>query len=257
MRADPVHFKLHGDRLILADASRLAVTPDEAREFVAVLNRHFTDKGIALAAPCPQRWYLKTANEPRLHTTPTSEAAGKSVEALLPNGDDGACWRKVINEAQILLHQHPCNEAREQRGQLAVNSIWLWGTGRDRSLAAPYDAVWADDPIAAGLAAAGGATVRPLPTSGDFLVEARHGGTQLVALSLPVTAYGDLADWREAITTLERKWIAPLLNGLRNTALESLTLYGLGPDYGFTSTVTARDRLRFWRVRRPLHAYAA
>ena len=49
MRADPVHLRLHGDRLILADASRLAVTPDEAREFIAALNSHFAGDGISIA----------------------------------------------------------------------------------------------------------------------------------------------------------------------------------------------------------------
>jgi len=257
MRADPVHLKLHGDRLILADASRLAVTPDEAREFVAALNSHFTGEGISFTAPSPPRWYLRTANAPRLRTTPTAEAAGRNVEALLPDGDDGARWRRVINEAQMLLHQHPCNEAREQRGQLAVNSVWLWGPGRDRSLSAPYDALWADHPLAAGLAAASGAAAHALPDSGEPLVEARRGGTQLVVLSLPATAYGELANWRDAVAMLERLWVAPLLSGLRDASLESLTLHGLGPDYGYTSSLTGRDRLRFWRVRRPLHAYAA
>lgn len=257
MRADPVHLKLHGDRLILADASRLAVTPDEAQEFVAALNSHFAGEAISFIAPGPSRWYLRTAIAPRLRTTPTAEAAGRNVEALLPDGDDAARWRKVINEAQMLLHQHPCNEAREQRGQLAVNSVWLWGPGCNRSLAAPYDALWADHPLAAGLAAAGGAAVRPLPASADSLVEARRGGMQLVVLTLPATAYGDLADWRDALAMLERLWIAPLLSGLRDAALESLTLHGLGPDYGYTSSLTGRDRLRFWRVRRPLLAYAA
>jgi hypothetical protein len=257
MRADPVHLKLHGDRLVLADASRLAVTPDEAREFVAALNSHFASEAISLIALRPQRWYLRTATEPRLRTTPTSEAAGRNVEALLPDGDDGARWRKVINEAQMLLHQHPCNEARERRGQLAVNSVWLWGPGRDRSLAAPYDVLWADDPLAAGLAAAGGAAVRPLPASGDSIVEARRERTQLVVLTLPATAYGDLAEWCDAVAMLERMWIAPLLSRLRDAALESLTLHGLGPDYGYTACLTGRDRLRFWRVRRPLQAYAA
>jgi hypothetical protein len=257
MRADPVHLKLHGDRLILAEESRLAVTPDEAREFVAVLNPHFTAEGITFVVLRPQRWYLRTASEPRLRTTPTSEAAGRSIEPLMPDGDDGARWRRIINEAQMLLHQHPCNEARERRGQLAVNSVWLWGVGRDRSVTAPYDALWADHPLAAGLAAAGGGAARPLPASGDSLLEARRGGTQLVVQTLPATAYGDLADWRDAVAMLERLWIAPLLLGLRNASLDSLTLHGLGPDYGYTSSLTGRDRLRFWRVRRPLHAYAA
>ena len=88
-------------------------------------------------------------------------------------------------------------------------------------------------------------------------METRRGGTQLVVLSLPATAYGDLADWRAAVAMLERLWIAPLVSGLRDASLESLTLHGLGPDYGYTSSLARRDRLRFWRVRRPLRAYAA
>jgi hypothetical protein len=133
----------------------------------------------------------------------------------------------------------------------------LWGTGRDHSLAAAYDVLWTDHPLATGLAAAGSAAAWPLPASGASLLEARRGGTQLVVLSMPATAYGDLADWRDAVATLERLWIAPLVSGLRDAALESLTLHGLGPDYGYTSLLTRRARLRFWRVRRPLHDYAA
>ncbi|MCB1639923.1 MAG: hypothetical protein KDI15_13865, partial [Thiothrix sp.] len=30
-------------------------------------------------------------------------------------------------ELQMLLHQHPVNQARERQGQLPVNSLWLWG----------------------------------------------------------------------------------------------------------------------------------
>ncbi len=257
MRADPVHLKLHGDRLILADASRLAVTPDEAREFVAALNSHFAGDGISFVAARPQRWYVRTGSDARLHTTPTSEAAGRSIEALLPRGDDSARWRRVINEAQMLLHQHPGNAAREQAGRPAVNSVWFWGAGRARRPEAAYDTLWGEDPVAAGLAAASGGAARPLPASGASLLEPGRGSTHLAVLSLPATAYGELADWREALAALERSWAAVLLGGLWSAALESLTLHGLGPDYGYTSVLTRRDRLRLWRTRRPLRAYAA
>lgn len=257
MRADPVHLKLHGDRLILADASRLAVTPEEAREFVASLNSHFAGDGISFVAARPQRWYVRTANDARLRTTPTSEAAGRSIEELLPRGDDSARWRRVINEAQMLLHQHPGNTAREEEGRPAVNSVWIWGAGRERRPEAAYDALWGEHPVAIGLAAASGGTARSLPASGKSLLEEGRGGTHLAVLSLPATAYGELADWREAMATLERSWAAVLVAGVWSAALESLTLHGLGPDYGYTSVLTRRDRLRIWRTRHPLRAYAS
>jgi len=258
MRADPVHLKVHGDRLFLADASTLALTAQEAREFVAALNSHFAGDGMTFIAPTPHRWYVRLANEPRLRTIPTAEVAGRNIEPFLPAGDDGADWRRIINEAQMLLHEHSCNGARETEGRLPVNSVWFWGAGRDRRLAAPYDMSWADHPLAVGLAAAGGVTARPLPASHAMLLNERRGGTELVALATPpATAYGDLAGWREAVSELERSWFAPLLEGLRDAALESITLHGLGPDYGYDSELTRRDLWRFWRPRRPLHAYAA
>ncbi|MGH8640357.1 MAG: hypothetical protein ACRET6_01525 [Burkholderiales bacterium] len=257
LRADPVHLKVHGDRLVLADASRLEPTADEARQYVATLNAHFAGEGMTFVAPGPLRWYARVASEPRLGTLPTTEVAGRSVASFLPSGSDGARWRKAVNEMQMLLHDHPCNSAREARGQLPVNSIWLWGGGREGRPATPYGGAWADHPLVAGLAAASGFPARPLPASGALL-DTRGGGTQLVVLaSLPMPAYGDLPRWREALAALEQNWFAPLLNGLQKRAIESLTLHGLGPDFGYASEIRPRDRWRFWRARRPLHAYAA
>jgi hypothetical protein len=256
MRADPVHLRFRGDRLVLFDASRLALTPDESRECVAALNAHFTDEGISFVAPRPERWYLRAPREIRLRTTPTSEAAGRNIEACLPQGNERAHWRKVMNEAQMVLHQQPCNDARENQGRPTVNSIWVWGTGRDRALAAIHDTLWSDHPLATGLAAASGAAARPLPASGAALLESRRSKSHLVILELPAAAYRERAEWREAVAMLERSWAALLLAGLRDGTLESLTLHGLGPDYGYLSVMTRRDRLSFWRVRRPLRAYA-
>src|SRR5687767_1847711 len=132
LRADPVHLKVHGDRLVLADASKLALTADEARQYVTTLNAHFAGEGMTFTAPHPDRWYARLAAEPRLGTLPTTEVAGRSVATFLPAGGDGALWRRTSNEIQMLLHEHPCNSAREMRGQLPVNSTWLWGGGRDR-----------------------------------------------------------------------------------------------------------------------------
>jgi hypothetical protein len=255
LRADPVHLKLHGDRLVLADASRLELTADEALQYVATLNAHFASEGMTFVAPRPQRWYARVETEPRLGTLPTTEMAGRSVASFLPDGGDGGRWRKAVNDMQMLLHDHPCNSAREASGRLPVNSVWLWGAGRAGRLAAPYRGAWADHPLVAGLAAAGGYHARPLPPSGALL-DTRAGGTQLLVLaSLPATAYGDLPRWREALAVLEQNWFGALLGALRKRGIESLTLHGLGADFSYVTETQPRDCWRFWRARRPLHTY--
>jgi len=256
MHADPVHLKVHGKRLILADASRFALAEEEVREFVAALNAQFAPEGITFVAPRPLRWYVRMADEPRAHAAPTVEMAGRNIESSLPAGDDGARWRRIANEAQMLLHAHPRNEAREAVGALPVNSVWFWGAGRARRLVSPYDIAWGNHPLAAGLAAASTVAARPLPASAAPFLKEPGGKTPLVVAMLPPTAYGDIPGWREAATALERAWLAPLLAALEGGALQTLTLHGLGPDYGYTVTLRPGDRFRFWRRRRPLHEYA-
>ncbi len=263
MRADPVHLRVQGDRLMLADASRFTVTVEEARDYLAVLNRHFGADGITLVAPHPHRWYLRTAVELRVRTTPTAEVAGKGIEPFLPAGEDGAYWRKAVNEVQMLLHEHPCNAAREARGELPINSVWFWGAGRAAQLAAgaPYAVIWCRHPLARGLAAAAGTEARPLPESVEPVLQALRAAPReqvhLVVLETPpAAAYGDITAWRESVLALERRWFAPLVAAVQDGALDAVTLDGLGPDFGYTAGLVRQDRMKFWRWRRPLHAYA-
>lgn len=263
MHADPVHLELRRDRVILADASRLAITPDEARQLTAGLNAHFAPEEMFFVAPRPARWYARIATPPRIATTPTAEVAGRDIERFLPEGEDGARWRSLINEAQMLMHRHPCNEAREARGELPVNSLWFWGAGRVTRLAAdaPYTAVWSDHPLALGLAGASGIAAHPLPDSGASLMRSARSGecgrTHLVVLPAPPGAgYGDIAAWRGAVAALERDWFGALLSAVQDGALERVTLHALGADFGVSAEYSRGDRYKFWQPRRRLHAYA-
>ena len=262
IQADPVHLKVHGDRLILAETSRFTVTRDEAQQFVTMLNSHFEAEGITFVAPHPQRWYACLKSEPRVLTFPTGEVAGKSVDQFLPAGADGPRWRSAFNEAQMLLHQHPGNEKREARGELTINSVWFWGAGcmSVPTAAAPFDAVCSDHPLAKGLALASGITPHPVPANGSgWLVkrvgEPRDQAVLVAPAPLPGMAYGDIAAWREAALALERDWASPLLAAAQSAAVE-ITLHALGPDFGLTCEFSRRDHLKLWRRRQPLAAYA-
>jgi len=73
-------------------------------------------------------------------------------------------FHALMNEAQMLLHEHPVNAGREARGELALNSIWFWGGGViDASKARPFSTVVGDDPLTRGLALAAGIPARALP----------------------------------------------------------------------------------------------
>jgi hypothetical protein len=257
MQADPAHLKVHRDRLILADATRLGITSDEAADLVAALNAQLAPDGIALIAPTPGRWYARLAGEPRVLTTPTAEVIGRNVETFMPAGDEGSRWRRIANEAQMLLHAHARNEARENGGALTINSVWFWGAGRVGKPVTPYDDVASNHPLARGLALASRSAASPLPASAESLLKAPGGITPLIVAELnAASAYGDVAGWRDAVTGLERSWWAPIVAGIHDGALESITLHGLGPDFGCTATLDRKDLRRFWRRKRPLLDFA-
>ena len=254
---------MHKDRIQLAGAEGLDVTAMEAAGLVAALNAHFAEEQLEFVAPTPLRWYVRPREEPRVRTTPPSEVPGRAIQNCLPEGADGARWRRIINEAQMLMHGHRCNEEREQRGAPTINSLWFWGAGRVPAVPrdAPYGAVWAADPLAAGIASTAGLELLPPQQRGaQVLAAARDRGSDrphlLVLDALRAALCRGAAEWRRALADLELCWFAPLLEELRRGRLQSLTLHGPGPDRSYAATLRRLDALRFWRRRRLLQCYS-
>ena len=132
----------------------------------------------------------------------------------------------------MALHENPVNEAREQRGEMPVNAVWLWGGGRLTPAAVrPFRRVRTHEPLAAGLALGSGAAVLPLPDDAEkWLRAAGAEGSELIvldALRAPA-AYGDAAAWNERLAALERNWFAPLVAALRSGRIGMVTVHVLG-----------------------------
>ena len=259
LRADPVHLRVDRDTLVLADSSVFPLHRDEATALVASLNEHFAPM-LEIHAPHPQRWYAKLQSPAQSRFRPTSAARGQPITAQLPRGEDGMHWHALMNEAQMLLHEHPVNEAREARGELPVNSVWLWGEGIvSRADRRPFQHVLSDDAVARGLGLASGAGVAPLPAdAAAWLADAPETGTTLIvldALRAPA-AYDEAEAWHDAAQKLERDWFAPLLAALRAGRIGMLTLHLLADKGGVASEAVRLDLNRFWRRRKPLAHYA-
>jgi hypothetical protein len=261
LRADPVHLRLEGNRLVLADSGAFALTQPEAERLADSLNTHFSTDGLAFYPLRPDRWYLRLGCAPQLETTPLAYAAGRSVDALLPRGAEASTWRARLNEVQMLLHGHEVNEAREAAGELPINSVWLWGGGM-LSHAAPnaLTALWTTDACAAGLAQTARVAARTLPAgAAELLRSGADTGVHLIqfdALRTPAQ-YGDALAWRSAMAHLEREWFAPLLEALRRERIGMLSLHALGPEGTLSVESTRGDLRRFWRRVKPLAHYVS
>ncbi|MBE0626479.1 MAG: phosphoglycerate mutase [Burkholderiales bacterium] len=260
LRADPVHLQLESGRLVLADGGAFSLSQQEADSFGESLNAHFSADGLMFHAPRPDRWYLRIDTAPALETTPLRAAVGRSIDGLMPRGPDAQAWCTRLNEVQMLLHGHPVNAMREGAGAPPINSVWLWGGGT-LSAAAPVsiDAVWSQDPFAAGLAQAARVAARDSSAGAAGLLRASASeGVSLIVLDQlrKAAQYDDAHGWREALQQLERDWFAPLLAALRQERIGMLSLHGLGPALALSVETTRGDLRRFWRRVKPLPDYA-
>src|SRR5229473_7125284 len=250
MRADPVHLRVSRDSLGLADTFEVSRAESEA--LVETLNRHFGQTMLFYPLR-PARWYVRLEKAPDMQTTPAAAARGVAIDEKLPSGPDAMRFHALMNEAQMLLHEHPVNAEREARGEPALNSIWFWGGGVIAAAKArPFSAVVGDDPLARGLALAAGIPARSLPKDADsVLASLGDEGLALVVLDAPREA-----QLRERRAGLERDWFLPLLAALKSGRIGMLTLH-LAGENRLLQVETVRSDLRyFWRLRKPLSAYA-
>ena len=250
--ADPVHVRIDRGRALLADIGVMALSQQEAEQLTATLNQHFADDGLYFVAPSPGRWFVQCQHASQARFTPLVDAVGENVNDHLPQGEHGLEWSRLLNEMQMLLYTHPVNDQREARGELPVNSVWLWGEGDFTPPVTRYDRVLADDANLHLLAATSQAAVEAAPHAYTGLAEilAEHPQEQnlllvLDALQAPAQ-YRDAWGWRETLTRLESDWFAPLQQALIRGQLTELTLHCHGPA-GFKATLTPSLRWKFWQ----------
>jgi hypothetical protein len=260
MRADPAHLKLNRDELVLVPATAFGVKASDAEQLAETLNRHFNGE-LTFTPLSGERWCVRVDGIPAvgLRTKTPAEVAGRDINRHLPSGEGAMRWHTLLNEIQMLLHEHPANEAREARGEPAVNSVWLWGAGPMPSgIAAPWQSVTADDALALGLAQAAGLRHRPLPANADeWLDRLPEDGRQLAVLDpLRLTlALGDFDGWRLRMGELEERWFAPLVAALKNGRIGMVTVLVPDSESQRTFESTRNDLRHFWRRLKPVGTY--
>jgi hypothetical protein len=140
LRADPVHFLMRRNSLTLTELNEGAqLTNDEAQQLVTHINAFAAQDGISFIAPSPNlspnRWYaLFPSGSTFAPTMSVRDAAGLPVFECLPSQAQEGQYnlQRLGNELQMLLHDHPVNDARAQRGAPPMNAVWFWGGDKEK-----------------------------------------------------------------------------------------------------------------------------
>lgn len=259
LRVDPVHLRIENNHILLADSQVFRISLKESLQFADTLNQHFSNDGLLFLALQPDRWYVRISKMPRLQTRLLSEVIGKNINHLLPMGEDSSVWHNLFNEIQMLLHDHPLNQAREARNELAVNSIWFWGGGIiPPHTRAGYDQVWSDHAFGRALAAVGEITHHPLPDDAMGWQRSAEPGNHLVILDSlwGKTRYKNMYEWRQCLNTLENSWFKQLFDAIKSGKITQLSITAINDDYIKDFVLTHRSLWKFWARTKPLSRYA-
>ncbi len=128
-RLTPTHWRIGSDGVHLADPDALALSAADSRTLFAAVQPLFGSEGFTLAWGAPLRWYAAHSSLQDLATASIERAIGRNIDRWLPRHAAAKRLRRLQNEVQMVLHDHPLNEVREAAGSLPVNSVWLSGCG--------------------------------------------------------------------------------------------------------------------------------
>ncbi len=219
---DPVFIQIDKEDAVACAHESIDLSESEALHLIDDLNTHFNEDGFKLYYHSEHRWLLEADLE--LTTVSLSSVMHQNISYLQPGGEHEKRWRTLLNEIQMLLYNHPVNQARELRGEMPVNSVWLWGGGQAEQYEPIVNAIICDEPW-----------VNDLAQLYEINVQAcnafTHGGDLKAPMLLVYSAQleairkNDVFAWIDSLKDFEAKILSVVMQGLQDKTFDHLTVY--------------------------------
>lgn len=130
-RLNLVTLEAVGGDVIMQDYSAGHISTEEGRVIIEDLDRELGNSIFRFYPGVSYRHLLVWKGDGAdLETTPPHDITAQSIGHYLPRGKGAARLIKLMTEAQLILHEHPVNQARRKEGKPAANATWPWGQGR-------------------------------------------------------------------------------------------------------------------------------
>jgi hypothetical protein len=227
--AQPVHLSLQRDSFALD--SLLSLSTEEYLALTTHLNNFFVEDGITLLPSAThQYWFLKTSSPWQLTTQPVQAALYQNIQTWMPQGPDAYKLRQIINQVQMLLHEHPLNQKRVQLGLPEINSIWFSANaicGQDYVVEPTYDTVLVGHNVLTRVVS----EIYQLPNYADLSTAAKAGAKHAMMMM-------DKAD--------SVLWDA-IYQAVRSRQIQQMTAHFPVVNSTLQVSLTTLDCWKFWR----------
>ncbi|HJV66314.1 MAG TPA: cofactor-independent phosphoglycerate mutase [Geomonas sp.] len=135
-RVNLVALDARGGRLIMEDYSAGHITTADGAELVEELQRQLGDDEFSFYPGVSYRHLMVWHNgKSAIKATPPHDITGQDILNFLPQGEGADRLIYLMNSSQMIFNNHPQYKRRCAAGEIAANSIWLWGQGKAPAMA--------------------------------------------------------------------------------------------------------------------------
>ena len=124
----------HND-MVMKDYTADHLSNEESINYLNALQTQISDFGVTFYPGVgPHNIMVMNSKPFTIRLTSPNELIGEGIRKFMPVDAEFKDLIYIINQAQIILHNHPVNKKRKLESLDSANSIWLWGNGKNGTL---------------------------------------------------------------------------------------------------------------------------
>ncbi len=220
----PCHWQIGMNDVVMADPDHLHLSNEESQQLLQAMQPFLLEDGLQVTWHSALRWHAQGPLLADLVCASLDRVIGQNVKHWMQGGPAARPLQRLQSEMQMLLYNHPVNDAREARRQHTVNAFWLHGAG-----------------------------TLPVGTPAPAQTVTVSDGLRASALRVDVQA------WQQAWQALDATTVADLLQHVKTTGEGSLSLCSEHAAHTYTAAPAAwHQRItRLFKQPSPAAALAA
>jgi len=124
----------HND-MVMKDYTADHLSSEESINYLNALQTQISDFEVTFYPGVgPHNIMVMNSKPFTIRLTSPNELIGEGIRKFMPVDAEFKDLIYIINQAQIILHNHPVNKKRKLESLDYANSIWLWGNGKNGTL---------------------------------------------------------------------------------------------------------------------------
>ena len=129
----PCHWQVGMDQVVMLDPASLFLSDDESQQLLQAMQPFLQEDGLQVTWHSALAWHAQGDMLAEMPTASLDRVIGQNVKPWMPDSPSAhhaaRPLQRLQSEMQMLLYNHPVNDARDARKQYTVNAFWMHGAG--------------------------------------------------------------------------------------------------------------------------------